>query len=97
MMQPNPIDCERARALVADGAHLVDVRTPQEFAQGALPGAVNVPLQELFAGVQQFESNRPLVLYCASGARSHQAAQALSLFGRDGVHDLGGIRNAQCL
>ena len=87
------IVCEEARKLVAEGAHLVDVRTPQEFAQGALPGAVNVPLQNLLAGMQQLEQEQPIIFYCASGMRSQQAAQALSLFGRAVVHDLGGINN----
>ncbi len=93
MNQPNTIVCDEARAMVAAGAHLVDVRTPHEFAQGALPGAINVPLQQLLAGVQQLDHEKPVILYCASGMRSQQAAQALSLFGRDAVHDLGGIHN----
>ncbi|RLA03336.1 MAG: hypothetical protein DRQ45_03115, partial [Gammaproteobacteria bacterium] len=53
MNQRQLIVCEEARQLVADGAHLVDVRTPREYARDALPGAVNVPLQNLLVGVQQ--------------------------------------------
>jgi len=93
MNQHKSIVCEEARRLVAAGAHLVDVRTPQEYAQGALPGAVNVPLQTLLAGMQRLDPSSPVILYCASGMRSQQAAQALSLFGRTQVHDLGGINN----
>ena len=89
------IACDEARKLVAVGAHLIDVRTPQEYAQGALPGAVNVPLQNLLAGIQQLEKDKPIILYCASGMRSQQAAQALSIFGHAAVHDLGGLRNCQ--
>jgi phage shock protein E len=95
MSQRYTIVCDEARQLVADGAHLVDVRTPREYAQGALPGAVNVPLQNLLSGIQQLEKDKPIILYCASGARSQQAAQALSLFGHVSVHDLGGLRNCQ--
>jgi len=95
MNQRQLIVCEEARQLVADGAHLVDVRTPQEYSRGALPGAVNVPLQNLLVGIQQLEKNKPIILYCASGMRSQQAAQALSIFGHAAVHDLGGLRNCQ--
>jgi phage shock protein E len=95
MNQRQLIVCEEARQLVADGAHLVDVRTPQEYARDALPGAVNVPLQNLLAGIQQLEKDKPIILYCASGARSQQAVQALSLFGYSSAHDLGGLRNCQ--
>ena len=95
MNQRQLIVCEEARQLVADGAHLVDVRTPQEDSRGALPGAVNGPLQNLLVGIQQLEKNKPIILYCASGMRSQQAAQALSIFGHAAVHDLGGLRNCQ--
>jgi phage shock protein E len=95
MHQRQTIVCDEARQLVADGAHLIDVRTPQEYAQGALPGAVNVPLQNLLAGIQQLEKDKPIILYCASGLRSRQATQALSIFGHASVHDLGGLRNCQ--
>jgi len=95
MNQRQLIVCEEARQLVADGAHLVDVRTPREYARDALPGAVNVPLQNLLVGVQQLEKDKPIILYCASGMRSQQAAQALSIFGHAAVHDLGGLRNCQ--
>ena len=93
MIQPNSIVCDDARAMVAKGAHLVDVRTPHEFAQGALPGAINIPLQNLLAQVHQLDHEQPVILYCRSGMRSQQAAQALSLFGRSDVHDLGAIHN----
>jgi len=95
MNQRQLIVCEEARQLVADGAHLVDVRTPREYAQDALPGAVNVPLQNLLVGIQQLEKDKPIILYCASGMRSQQASQALSIFGHAAVHDLGGLRNCQ--
>ena len=93
MHQRQTIVCDEARKLVADGAHLIDVRTPQEYALGALPGAVNVPLQNLLVGIQQLDKDKPIILYCASGLRSQQAAQTLSVFGHAAVHDLGGLRN----
>jgi rhodanese-related sulfurtransferase len=95
MIQPNSIVCDEARAMVAEGAHLVDVRSPHEFAQDALPGAINIPLQNLLAEVHQLDHEQPVILYCRSGMRSQQAAQTLCLFGRGDVHDLGGIHNCR--
>ena len=95
MIQPNSIVCDEARAMVADGAHLVDVRTPHEFARDALPGAINIPLQSLLAEVHQLDHEQPVILYCRSGMRSQQTAQTLCLFGRSDVHDLGGIHNCR--
>lgn len=54
-----------------------------------------MPLQNLLVGIQQLEKDKPIILYCASGMRSQQAAQALSIFGHASVHDLGGLRNCQ--
>jgi rhodanese-related sulfurtransferase len=81
-----------AHRLVEAGARLVDVRTPQEFASGHLPGAVNVPVQELDRRMGELpEKERPIVLYCRSGARSSSAARMLKSAGYTEVHDLGAM------
>jgi len=77
-----------AQRLVGAGAALVDVRTPGEFASGHLPEAVNMPLHELGRRVAELPEDRPIVVYCRSGARSARAAGMLKRAGRD-VHDLG--------
>ena len=64
---------------IADGALIVDVRTPAEFAQGHLPGAINIPLPQV---VEEFAARNigkdtDVVLYCRSGNRSGQAQRAL--------------------
>jgi rhodanese-related sulfurtransferase len=82
----------RARALVQDGAKLVDVRTPAEFSQGHLPGAVNVPLQQLRAHIDTLGAKeQPLVLYCASGTRSALARSVLKGAGFRQVFNLGSM------
>lgn len=77
-----------ARALVEQGALLLDVRTQGEFASGALPGATNIPVQELARRVGEVPKARPVVVYCASGMRSARAAALLRRHGID-AHDLG--------
>jgi phage shock protein E len=53
------------------GARVVDVRPPVEFADGAYPNAKNIPLAALQARLGELEpKDEPVVLYCASGARS---------------------------
>lgn len=82
----------QARELVEKGARLVDVRTPTEFASGHLPGAINVPLDQLSGRTGELgKKDEPLVLYCRSGARSGSAARQLKAAGFSAVHDLGGM------
>lgn len=74
------------------GAVLIDVRTPQEYRDGHIPGSRNVPLQTL----EEVESivadpDTPMFVYCYSGARSHQATAMLNRMGYRHVKNLGGI------
>ena len=85
-----------AKRLVADGALLVDVRTPAEFASLHLDGAKNVPVDTLDDGVEEIaalvaDKNAPIVVYCRSGARSARAKERLVAAGYTKVTNLGGI------
>lgn len=65
-------------------ATIVDVRTPQEFIGGHVSGSINIPLQEIEQRIDEIEAlPKPLVLCCASGARSGQAAAYLNNQGID--------------
>lgn len=85
------LECPEAREMVANGAQLVDVRSAQEFAMGAIPGSLNVPLQAIHLAEQHLDKNRPVIVYCASGMRSSQAHGMLCQLGFDAVHNLGSI------
>jgi phage shock protein E len=90
--QTQQIECPEARHMVQNhGAQLVDVRSPAEHAQGTLPGSVNVPLQVLQQAHHQLDKSKPVIVYCASGARSAQAQSFLQSMGFDSVHNLGSI------
>lgn len=82
------VSSAEAHQLVRQGATLVDVRTPEEFAGGHLDGARNVPLDALTARVTELPRDRAVVVYCRSGARSARAAAVLRGAGHD-VRDLG--------
>ena len=73
-------------------AVLLDVRTPQEYREGHIPGSTNVPLQAIDK-VAFITENKDTVLYvyCHSGARSRQAAGILQNMGFANVNNIGGI------
>lgn len=84
-----PADAHR---LVAEGALLLDVRTPEEFDEAHIDGAVNIPLSEIERRIAELGSkSRPVVLYCRSGNRSGQAARILARAGFEQIHDLGAM------
>jgi len=71
---------------------LVDVRSPGETARGVVPRAELVPLHLVPLRKDEFRDDKPVVLYCQSGARSAQACAFLAQQGITGVHNLtGGI------
>lgn len=81
----------RHRELVRNGALLLDVRTPDEYAAQHVPGASNIPVDQLPARLAEVgPASRPIVVYCRSGARSARAAAFLRASGYD-VHDIGGL------
>ena len=72
--------------------HLIDVRSPAEVAQGAIPGAQNIPLHLLPMRVHDIPNDKETILYCHSGARSAQACAFLKGQGKANVLNLrGGI------
>jgi phage shock protein E len=79
-----------ARRLVAGGARLLDVRSPDEYARGHLPGAVNIPVQELDRRMAEVgPQDGEVILYCRSGSRSARATELLRRHGFNKVHNLG--------
>ena len=77
-----------------EGLQIVDVRGPGEFADGALPGAVNLPLPRLLSSVSRLDPTRPVLVNCAGGYRSIAAASLLRAHGFADVSDLLGGWNA---
>lgn len=74
--------------LVEAGATLLDVRTPEEFAERHLARAINVPVQVLASQLAAVPKDKPVVVYCRSGSRSARAAAILRGAGYD-VVDVG--------
>lgn len=83
------IQWHELEAELAAGATLVDVRTASEFADGAVPGAVNVPLDDIRDRAADLPAGR-LVVTCKVGQRGHTAVRLLAQLGRDAVNLDGG-------
>lgn len=66
---------------------IVDVREPAEYAEGHIPGSVNIPLRTLTANLNMIPTDRPVVVTCASGLRASYATTALQLLGFTNVRD----------
>ncbi len=78
----------------ANGAHLIDVRTEAEVAQGIIAGAVHIPLHLLPLRAADVPQDKTVVIYCRSGARSAQACAFMAGQGFKNMHNLaGGIQS----
>ena len=94
MRRPEAPTCDTSRladALV-EGAVLVDVRMPDEYAQARVPGSRLIPLPELVTRVGEVPQGQTVYLICASGARSLSAAEALNNAGWTTVSVAGGVK-----
>jgi phage shock protein E len=78
--------------LIKAGAKIVDVRSPEEYEDEHYDGALNIPVNEIQARAKELGGpETPIVLYCASGARSGYAARLLASAGFKKVVNAGGL------
>lgn len=75
--------------LIKEGAFLVDVRSPGEFADGNVKGSVNIPLDQVQNQLAKFKGKNNIVVFCRSGNRSGQAKAILEQNGFDNVTNAG--------
>jgi phage shock protein E len=82
---------------IINDAFLVDVRTPQEFAEGNVVGSVNIPLDKIDAQLAKFKNKENIIVFCRSGNRSGQAKLILEQNGFTNVVNAGTWQNVQSL
>lgn len=92
MSVPEVTVAELAAAQAA-GELVVDVREPEEYVQGHVPGAVLMPLATVPARYPELPRDRTVYVVCAVGARSMQAAQYLAKLGYDARNVAGGTND----
>ncbi len=86
---PGVVDGATARKLVAAGVKVVDVRTADEFAAGHVPGAVNIPHDQMERRYAELgPSSTPLLVYCRTGHRAGLAIETLRKHGFQQIYDL---------
>lgn len=75
-----------------EGKQLIDVRTPEEFAEGHLPNAVNINIKDadFQAKIEALDKTKPVLVYCKSGGRSGKACGIMSTLGFTNITDLDG-------
>ncbi|MBM3708402.1 MAG: rhodanese-like domain-containing protein [Actinobacteria bacterium] len=72
---------------------ILDVRTPEEFSEGYIEGALLIPVSELEGRLNELSKDKPIIIYCRSGRRSMEAAIILVKNGFTQVYDMGGIND----
>ena len=90
------ISAKEARQQLGNGALVIDVRTPGEFASGHLPKAISMPLDEIESRIARHvpDKNKVLLLHCQSGMRSGVAKRKLRAMGYTQAFNLGSLSRA---
>ena len=63
--------------LIKEDAVLVDVRSSEEFAEGSVDGAINIPVDVLQDNIEKFPADKPIIVFCKSGNRAEKAIKIL--------------------
>ena len=84
---------ENLAKLIKNGAFLVDVRSTQEFADGSVKGALNIPLDKVKSQLSKFKDKQSIIVFCRSGNRSSQAKNILEQNGIKNVTNGGTWQN----
>jgi len=78
-------DAEKLDEAIAAGAVVVDVREPSEYADGAIPNALSIPIRTIGDNLSEIPMDAPVVVYCASGFRAALSTAALQIMGYTNV------------
>lgn len=89
-MDPSDINMEQMETLIKQGAIVIDVRSPQEFAEGHIPGAICIPEYNIQREIRNKVPNIKslIIVYCDSGVRSKNAQKRLQKMGYKQVYNL---------
>ncbi len=93
---------EDLKAIIANGALIIDVRTPGEYKEGHIKGSLSIPLNEINEAMSWLIKDVPAVIVCESGNRSGQAVKILKANGFEKIYNggswdsLGNIKAGGC-
>jgi rhodanese-related sulfurtransferase len=89
-MSVSEVSVEELESALQSGARLVDVREPDEYQAGHVPGAILVPLASVPTSLDQFDADATTYVICKTGARSYRACEFLVDQGLDAANVEGG-------
>jgi rhodanese-related sulfurtransferase len=91
------ISPKKAKKMMNEDVIVLDVRSPMEFSMGHVENAVLLPVGAIGNKVENIieDKQQTILVYCASGSRSHMAAQILNAMGYENIYDFGGIMSWQ--
>jgi tRNA(Ile)-lysidine synthase TilS/MesJ/rhodanese-related sulfurtransferase len=89
----NSITIEELEQMDTSGSTIVDIRSREDFKNGSLPGAVNIPRQEFEEGKDQIPKDRRVYVLCHTGSQSEEYVDALEMEGYDAWNISGGYRS----
>ena len=89
---PDEVGLDDFAAMHSQGAYVVDVREPDEWATGRVPGAVHIPMNEVPARQAELPTDQPVFVICAVGGRSRQVVDHLRAQGVQAVNVAGGTQ-----
>lgn len=81
--------CDFVQKIRSEGGQLIDLRSVTEFNRGALNGAINMPIESFQYLKDDIDTNKPVLLYCHSGARSEMVKKYLQQLGFNRVYNIG--------
>ena len=86
------IDIVEMEKKISQGAILIDVRSPQEYNEGHINGAILIPSYEIKKRINNIitDKNQPIIVYCSTGARSKKTQKELNKNGYTNVYNLRG-------
>jgi rhodanese-related sulfurtransferase len=84
------VDVKTAQKLIGDGIQLIDVREPNEYREGHIPGVTLVPLNTFLSQPQRYLSEDNVLFVCALGARSALACEMAAAIGFEKIYNLEG-------
>jgi thioredoxin len=87
---PDEVGLDDFAAAHSQGAYVLDVREPDEVAQGRVPGAVHIPMNDVPARESELPTDQPVFVICAAGGRSRQVVDHLRARGLQAVNVAGG-------
>ena len=91
------MNCKILQDEIKNGAIVIDVRSRQEYVQGHIENAINIPVDDIYHDIDKVDTTRTIYIHCQSGMRSQRAAQLLRSKGVN-VIDLSNIsRFSDCI